>query len=67
MVNLFSSSDSGDDETQFTQLKPKDPVTPALPENNGSSTRSLILLAVIFLSAVLLLGTVYYNFPKLGS
>ena len=60
-------ADTEDDETQFTQLKTKDPVlVPSVPDDNGSSTRSLILLAGIFLTAVLLLGTVYHNFPKLG-
>ena len=55
-----------DDETQFTQLKPRETEMPSVPDDNGSNTRSFILLAVIFLTAVLLLGMVYHNFPKLG-
>ena len=64
-IFLLSCIVAEDDETEFTQLKTKDPGQTSLPDDNGGSTRSFILLAVIFLTAVLLVGVVYHNFPKL--
>ena len=58
---------SGSDEQEFTQLKTKDTSSTASiePQDDSGTTKSLILLVVIFLTAVALLSLVYLNFPKL--
>ncbi|KAL3843200.1 hypothetical protein ACJMK2_021145 [Sinanodonta woodiana] len=51
---------SGSDSTMFTQLKTREPKT-----QEDSSTRSFVLLALIFIGALIALGIVYLNFPEL--
>ncbi|XP_053385015.1 transmembrane protein 41B-like isoform X2 [Mercenaria mercenaria] len=55
------------DEQEFTQLKTRDTTqsNPELQDDSGS-TKSFILLLLIFLSAVAMLSVVYLNFPKLA-
>ena len=55
----------------YTQLKTK-PAVPASPpvedEDEGpkeSSTRNVIILALVFVGAIISLAVVYLNFPKL--
>ena len=40
-------------------------ITAATPESDGASVQSIIIVVVIFLLAILSLGLVYLNFPKL--
>ncbi|XP_060568157.1 transmembrane protein 41B-like isoform X2 [Ruditapes philippinarum] len=54
------------DEQEFTQLKTKETFhASAGIQDDSGSTRSLILLVLIFLTAVAMLSLVYLNFPKL--
>jgi hypothetical protein len=56
----------GSDEQEFTQLKTKETFhASAGIQDDSGSTRSLILLVLIFLTAVAMLSLVYLNFPKL--
>ncbi|KAK3611627.1 hypothetical protein CHS0354_018323 [Potamilus streckersoni] len=48
------------ESTMFTQLKTREPKA-----QENSSTRSFVLLALIFIGALVTLGIVYLNFPKL--
>ncbi|XP_052797587.1 transmembrane protein 41B-like [Mya arenaria] len=55
------------DEQEFTQLKSKEPASLTQPtQDEGGSTKPLILLLLIFLSALGVLGLVYLNFPQLA-
>ena len=75
-MKLFPETNG--EEHQFTQLKSKprlreDEIRTRLSENQDegedderSTRRSLLILALIFLAAVLSLGLVYLSFPQLN-
>lgn len=57
-------------ENDYTTIKPKSEngqVTPTADcePDGGSSTWEILIVALIFLAAVVSLGVVYLNFPKL--
>ncbi|CAL1545077.1 unnamed protein product [Lymnaea stagnalis] len=51
-------------EQEFTQLREKTFIETEL-EEEGSTRKSLLILALIFLSALVVLGVVYTSFPRL--
>ena len=54
------------DEEEFTQLKSKPGDGQTSEPINGGNTKPLVLLVLIFLSAIGLLALVYLNFPHLA-
>lgn len=52
-------------KTSYSTSEQQDPMLVPLSSDSGSSTKSLIILGLIFVTSLLALGVVYLGFPKL--
>ncbi|XP_025087834.1 transmembrane protein 41B-like isoform X2 [Pomacea canaliculata] len=71
-ANFADSSTDGDyvqvthtSKTSYSTSEQQDPMLVPLSSDSGSSTKSLIILGLIFVTSLLALGVVYLGFPKL--
>ena len=62
-ISSFDVSTGEESDHKFTQLKPRPGASDSVKEE--SSTKSLLIVALIFVGAIVTLGLVYLNFPKL--